>query len=817
MASNTATSTSTTGNGTGMPGPLLRPLFYPGQALTDRNLTDLVAWVNQRLGLRRLTAGWGVVCGQEVVVDSTIKSPATLLVNPGYSIDPSGADLYNAGSVSAPITLDDQWSTYSQSLSGNVDIGPFKSVPLNQVAVFDVSLAANTTLLSPGIVAGGSCAPACKPTRSQDGVKLALQRINWGQSSQPQSEPAAALAADLVSLFSAVQQNAKDLYSLPAKSGIFPTQAIDSQVTLIRQYLTTIFASQPDLWLRVFPNLPQTTTASASKLDPLATPWGLARVLSWMVDSYQQSACGCHSVPSAIQVPLARVWVRVVTLQSLSVLYIDNHHPHRRGFRPPDEEKDSWKQYIGEKYADLEAATKGRGIALQKETFEFSASTQVLKSQLTLQSQASPSGGTSGGALVAVETPHNAHSDPHAARDPYADRVVGLYSGPVGRQPLATPLTIVIYTPGDDTPDDPLHLLQLSDTSKLTQLSPPGTSLPSDVPVTIAITLDNVPDKATIDVFDDLRLNYTSGIAVPTSGKMTIGGTITLSRQGSSAGIPIPQTPTVTVIIRENGNGRAVAMSQPFPAQVTPYQFNPTLQIKDASGVDFPNLNAPMLVFNNPLPIQLWTQNESPFGFSGTIHVDKTLPAEIETGDEKTLLGSMSASGGKAAMIKLSEPTKDRADHFDPATGTILIPTQNSQQVFWSPNAKDIFGRSKSIFTNTISLNRINVDVAIQKTSDGKNYQLTITNGTAQSLTINTLNVRQFVDNKLGTSLTPDFKSLTIDKGTPKSIPINGGGDDLYSWLVLINFTYGGQTAYVWVDQPATAPAAEPAGIPKAT
>src|SRR5262245_23322315 len=48
---------------------LLRPRFFPGQLLTDRDLSDLVSWVESRLRLERLREGWGVVCGLAVTAE----------------------------------------------------------------------------------------------------------------------------------------------------------------------------------------------------------------------------------------------------------------------------------------------------------------------------------------------------------------------------------------------------------------------------------------------------------------------------------------------------------------------------------------------------------------------------------------------------------------------------------------------------------------------------------------------------------------------------------------------------------------------------
>ena len=60
---------------------LVRPRFFAGQLLTDRDLTALEQWVDSRLGLVRHRHGWGVVCGLTVQFDP--KDPGKLSVRAG--------------------------------------------------------------------------------------------------------------------------------------------------------------------------------------------------------------------------------------------------------------------------------------------------------------------------------------------------------------------------------------------------------------------------------------------------------------------------------------------------------------------------------------------------------------------------------------------------------------------------------------------------------------------------------------------------------------------------------------------------------------
>src|SRR4051794_3802346 len=70
---------------------LVEPRFFCGQLLTDDDLTTVVGWARQRLGLARHRHGWGVACGLDVVCDP--EHPGRILVHPGYAVDRCGEDV----------------------------------------------------------------------------------------------------------------------------------------------------------------------------------------------------------------------------------------------------------------------------------------------------------------------------------------------------------------------------------------------------------------------------------------------------------------------------------------------------------------------------------------------------------------------------------------------------------------------------------------------------------------------------------------------------------------------------------------------------
>lgn len=86
---------------------LVRPNYFCGQTLTDRDLTALVEWTRTRLGLVRYRAGWGVVCGLDMTCSGPSVDPCcgpsaardgqgqgpSVWLQPGYAVDCCGNDL----------------------------------------------------------------------------------------------------------------------------------------------------------------------------------------------------------------------------------------------------------------------------------------------------------------------------------------------------------------------------------------------------------------------------------------------------------------------------------------------------------------------------------------------------------------------------------------------------------------------------------------------------------------------------------------------------------------------------------------------------
>jgi len=70
---------------------LVRPRFFEGQLLTDRDLNAMLDWVRDKQRLVRYRDGWGVVCGLDLWCDPD--RPGGILIGPGYAITCCGDDV----------------------------------------------------------------------------------------------------------------------------------------------------------------------------------------------------------------------------------------------------------------------------------------------------------------------------------------------------------------------------------------------------------------------------------------------------------------------------------------------------------------------------------------------------------------------------------------------------------------------------------------------------------------------------------------------------------------------------------------------------
>jgi hypothetical protein len=81
---------------------LVRPRYFCGQLLTDRDLTALLEWAQGKHRLDRHKHGWGVVHGLQVQCDAGNRS--RVRVTPGYAVDAAGNDILVCGDALVDLT-----------------------------------------------------------------------------------------------------------------------------------------------------------------------------------------------------------------------------------------------------------------------------------------------------------------------------------------------------------------------------------------------------------------------------------------------------------------------------------------------------------------------------------------------------------------------------------------------------------------------------------------------------------------------------------------------------------------------------------------
>ena len=71
---------------------LIRPKFFPGQLLTEKDLQTLVTWTQQKTALQRFRMGYGVADGLALTMRTD--RPTELVLSAGYAVDAAGRDLF---------------------------------------------------------------------------------------------------------------------------------------------------------------------------------------------------------------------------------------------------------------------------------------------------------------------------------------------------------------------------------------------------------------------------------------------------------------------------------------------------------------------------------------------------------------------------------------------------------------------------------------------------------------------------------------------------------------------------------------------------
>ena len=284
-----------------LPETLLRPEFFCGQLLTDRDMTALTAWLRARLRLTADRTGWGVVCGLAVVSD--VRPPYRLTVWPGVAVSPCGQDILVvsdsqvdlAGAVPDLGVPCDRPASRERQQKGPVE------APTD--CVVDVSVRYREEGCLPVLGLGkGDCAPpaSCIDSRMAEGYEIVCEAVE-----DPGSPPDDGWTGW------------KDGYDrvvalLDAAPTSFPDDATGAAEWLKDRWRETARTRFPLLGEQI-----------SSWQDADTSEAGFAELLFWVTQDrilgYLETpclpacaatcCCDCGCGPSAPTVPLARVWL----------------------------------------------------------------------------------------------------------------------------------------------------------------------------------------------------------------------------------------------------------------------------------------------------------------------------------------------------------------------------------------------------------------------------------------------------------------------------------------------------------------------------
>ncbi len=342
---------------------LIRPWFYPGQVLSDRDLNCLVDWIQKRAALSRLRGGWGIVCGLEPSVG---RDASTITVSPGYAVDPWGNDLVLPELDSLPLPKVTKGEVQEcmklskgEKSTDTVSFGPFTFLK-EETAVF--LLQASLKIDEKLKVEADSKAPSAsqhKFSRMRDSVEFHLKPVKRPSPFVPPERIPDAAAVDFLHKF-------RDKFPM-----LFTINySILENQTAIK--LESPPADDLQKWLsehlQAFPNIRR--LLPGLKIDEMVsgmtTPWGAAREMFWMVNALRRPEQTCPIV-SGRYVPLAKVWA-VRTGRTFEVKYFETASPVRRMYAM-DALPDALdvRAAIGKRVEDLP-------IQVTHQTFEIPAS-----------------------------------------------------------------------------------------------------------------------------------------------------------------------------------------------------------------------------------------------------------------------------------------------------------------------------------------------------------------------------------------------------------------------------------------------------------
>lgn len=330
---------------------LEQPRFFCGQLLSDRDLTALLTWTQEKLRLGRFRGGWGVVCGLEVLCAGT--SRTSVVVKPGYAVSECGDDIIVCEDMHAPAlaalctppdaACRDLGHEQKPHEGAAVDTFEFAGMEVahNQLHAFDLVLSYAELQTSPQTALGrnicGQAVP-CEYSRVREVARLSWQKVD------PYADPP---APDTKSWATGYQKILTDI------------AAINTW-----QVFADALAAQPPQRFCFLADLAAKQGKDAGDKPP-------ENVLLWLLLDRLRAYLNrsCFSVKHSNGMPIARVWVHSGDTQALhpcTILLIDSMPPYRRPYGPVEWPAPAGQinlgQFIGHRYAEVARRLADYGV-----------------------------------------------------------------------------------------------------------------------------------------------------------------------------------------------------------------------------------------------------------------------------------------------------------------------------------------------------------------------------------------------------------------------------------------------------------------------
>ena len=368
---------------------VIRPNFFPGQSLSDQDLTALMTWAEQRWRLDAACDDWGIACGLHVSIytdpSANSDAPSQVLISPGYG--------FNAARQLCVVSDSDcgceqpkycrcrnkKGKTYSlpkancsgcQNDKTKVLVGPLKQkeqeVKVSELAIFDLSLApyACEEAHTLGLTLDGQ--RNCKPSRLKASAEVRIVPVSYTESCKDEviNDPTSP-AIEFLKRYLPGESKVK----VPERP---ETAFFSSDIQKFCTWLAEDVKRRPEIVC-----VPQ---ALDSQSNSGLTEAKLTKILFWLVFGLRRARCCEASEASDLTIPLCRVWAKCVGTR-YEILWIDESSPFRRSincgprkFNPTD--------WIGESFKATEQAASLAGVILKSTELDVPKKREDLKQLL---------------------------------------------------------------------------------------------------------------------------------------------------------------------------------------------------------------------------------------------------------------------------------------------------------------------------------------------------------------------------------------------------------------------------------------------------